>query len=100
MRAATWPVAAGSLLLGFAVAQATGVRPLGGIVLLLGAALVRGALAAQRGARRRTAALLVVYVGIASSGSHLIADAVGAWPAVLIAAGSPASPPGRWPTRR
>ncbi|MCW2996165.1 MAG: hypothetical protein JWQ18_3660, partial [Conexibacter sp.] len=26
----TWPVAAGSLAAGFAVAQATGVRPLGG----------------------------------------------------------------------
>ncbi|MEA2139882.1 MAG: hypothetical protein QOG56_3032, partial [Solirubrobacteraceae bacterium] len=34
---ATWPVASGSLLLGFAVAQATGVRPLGGVVLALGA---------------------------------------------------------------
>src|SRR3954454_12673270 len=32
----TWPVAAGSLALGFAVAQATGVRPLGGIVLAVG----------------------------------------------------------------
>ncbi len=30
----TWPVASGSLVLGFAVAQATGVRALGGLVLL------------------------------------------------------------------
>ncbi|MDX6721054.1 MAG: hypothetical protein QOJ63_3308, partial [Solirubrobacteraceae bacterium] len=36
-RPLTWPVASGSLLLGFAVAQATGVRPLGGVVLVAGA---------------------------------------------------------------
>ena len=37
-RLPTWPVAAGSLLLGFGVAQATGVRPLGGLVLVAAAA--------------------------------------------------------------
>ena len=84
MRTATWPVAAGSLLLGFAVAQATGVRALGGIVLVLGAAWCAARWQRSAGPGR-TAALLVVYVG-SFVGSHLIADAVGAWPAVLIAA--------------
>ena len=37
-RLPTWPVAAGSLLIGFGVAQATGIRPLGGLVLVAGAA--------------------------------------------------------------
>ncbi|MEA2154284.1 MAG: hypothetical protein QOE11_424 [Solirubrobacteraceae bacterium] len=85
MRNATWPVAAGSLLLGFGVAQATGVRPLGGIVLIAGAGWC--ALRWRRSAGTgRTAALLLVYLG-AFIGAHVIADPVGAWPAVLIAAG-------------
>lgn len=84
MRYATWPVAAGSLLLGFGVAEATGVRALGGIVLVAGAGWC--ALRWRNNAgTARTAALLLVYVG-AFIGAHVIADGVGAWPAVLIAA--------------
>jgi len=84
MRHATWPVAAGSLLLGFAVAQGTGVRALGGLVLVAGAGWC--ALRWRRSAgTSRTVALLLVYVG-AFVGSHVIADAVGAWAAVLLAA--------------
>ena len=85
MRSATWPVAAGSLLLGFGVAEASGVRALGGIVLIAGAGWC--ALRWRRSAgASRTAALLLVYVG-AFAGSHVIAGTVGAWPAVLLAAG-------------
>jgi hypothetical protein len=85
MRNATWPVAAGSLLVGFGVAQASGIRALGGVVLVAGAGWC--ALRWRRSAGAgRTAALLLVYVG-AFAGSHVIADAVGAWPAVLLAAG-------------
>jgi hypothetical protein len=84
MRSATWPVAAGSLLVGFGVAQATGVRALGGIVLVAGAGWC--ALRWRRSAGSgRTAALLFVYLA-AFVGAHVIADPVGAWPAVLIAA--------------
>ena len=80
----TWPVASGSLLLGFAVAQATGVRPLGGIVLVAGCAWC--ALRWLRGAGpARTALLVVIYVG-AFVLSHVVADALGAWPSVLLAA--------------
>jgi hypothetical protein len=80
----TWPVASGSLLLGFAVAQATGIRPLGGIVLIAGCAWcarrwLRGAGAA------RTAVLVAVYAG-AFVASHVVADTLGAWPSVVLAA--------------
>ena len=80
----TWPVASGSLLLGFAVAQASGVRPLGGIVLVAGCAWCALRWLRAAGAAR-TAALVVVYVG-AFALSHAVADALGAWPSVLLAA--------------
>jgi len=80
----TWPVASGSLLLGFAVAQATGIRPLGGIVLIAGCAWC--ALRWLRSAGpARTALLVVVYAG-AFVLSHVVADSLGAWPSVLLAA--------------
>jgi hypothetical protein len=82
----TWPVASGSLLLGFAVAQATGLRPLGGIVLIAGCAWCALRWLQVRPARiARTAALVVVYLG-AFVVSHVIADTLGAWPSVLLAA--------------
>jgi hypothetical protein len=80
----TWPVASGSLLLGFAVAQATGVRPLGGVVLVAGAGWC--ALRWRRTVgTARTVALVGAYLA-AFAGSHVIADTVGTWPAVLLAA--------------
>ena len=80
----TWPVASSSLLLGFAVAQATGVRTLGGIVLIAGCGWC--ALRWLRGTGApRTAALVVIYVG-AFVLSHVVADRLGAWPSVLLAA--------------
>ena len=80
--APTWPVAAGSLILGFAVAEITGVRPIGGIVLV--AAMVWCGLRwlAARGPGL-TAALVVLYLAMFAL-SHVRADAIGAWPAVLI----------------
>ncbi len=80
----TWPVASGSLVLGFAVAQATGVRPLGGVVLAAGAGWC-----ALRWRRTvgipRTAGLVVLYVACFVA-SHLIADTAGTWGAVFIVA--------------
>ena len=80
-RLPTWPVAAGSLLLGFAVAQGTGVRPLGGIVLALGAAWC----AVQWRARAGTFAALALVVLFLSAfaASHAITDTLGTWGAVL-----------------
>jgi len=84
-RLPTWPVASGSLLIGFGVAQATGVRPLGGIVLVAAAGwcTLRWWRAAGPA---RAAGLLGVYVAVFAL-SHVIAGTVGAWPAVLLAAG-------------
>ena len=72
----TWPVASGSLVVGFVVAELTGVRALGGAVLL--AALVWCWVA---WARRRS---VLVAVGLTAAYvaafalSHVIAGAVGA----------------------
>lgn len=83
--AMTWPVASGSLLLGFAIAQATGVRPLGGVVLALGAGwcAVRWRRTVGLG---RTLALVGLYL-VAFAGSHVVADTFGTWGAVLLASG-------------
>ncbi|MCW2957617.1 MAG: hypothetical protein JWP18_420 [Solirubrobacterales bacterium] len=81
----TWPVAAGSLVLGFAVAQATGVRPLGGLVLVAGAGWCARRWLPSIGTAR-TAALLGIYLACFVV-SHVIADPVGTWPAVAIVAG-------------
>jgi hypothetical protein len=73
-------LAVASLPAGFAVADATGVRPLGGLVLaaLAVAAVVR----ARAGAGRSIAwlALLAVLFGL----SHALADGLGAWGAVAV----------------
>jgi hypothetical protein len=87
----TWPVAAGSLAAGFAVAQATGVRPLGGVVLALGCGwcALRWR---ERAGTGRAAGLVGLYLA-AFAGSHVLAHSIGAWPSVavvsaVVAAGS------------
>jgi hypothetical protein len=80
----TWPVSSGSLVLGFAVAQATGVRPLGGVVLALGAGWC--ALRWRRSVGfGRTGALVALYVALFVL-SHVIADTLGTWGAVALVA--------------
>ena len=74
-------VAALSLVVGYAVAAGTGVRPLGGLVLLAGLA-VCWVLWRER-AGTTTAVTLVVAFGVAFAASHLLALAIGAWPSVL-----------------
>ncbi|CAN5175252.1 hypothetical protein BH20ACT16_BH20ACT16_13180 [soil metagenome] len=82
----TWPVASGSLLLGFAVAQVTGIRPLGGIVLIAGCGwCALRWLRIRPAGTARTAVLVVVYIGSFVL-SHVVADSLGAWPSVLLAA--------------
>ena len=80
----TWPVAAGSLLLGFAVAQATGIRPLGGIVLFAGCAWC-GMQWLRSAGPARTAVLVAVYLA-GFVFSHVIADTLGSWGSVVLVA--------------
>jgi len=80
----TWPVAAGSLVLGFGVAQATGVRPLGGLVLLAGAGWC--ALRWREQAGTGVAVALVALYAAAFVASHLVADALGTWGSVALVA--------------
>lgn len=82
---ATWPVAGGALIAGFGVAQATGVRPLGGAVLLAGGAWCARRWLQDAGAARAVG--LVALMAGAFVASHLLAKSIGAWPAVLVAAG-------------
>jgi len=80
----TWPVASGSLVLGFAVAQATGVRPLGAVVLALGAGWC--ALRWRRSVGMgRTGALVALYLALFIL-SHVIADTLGTWGSVAFVA--------------
>lgn len=77
-------VAAGSLVVGFAVAELTGVRALGGVVLLVAAGwcFVRW----RRAEAMPVAVGLVLLYVAAFVGSHLLARVVGAWPSVLAVA--------------
>lgn len=85
----TAPVAAGSLVSGFALARATGVRPLGALPLALGGGWC--ALQWRRHAGIPVAGGLVgVYVA-AFAGSHPLAKRIGAWPSVLAVAATSAA---------
>jgi hypothetical protein len=80
----TAPIAAGSLIAGYAVAVGSGSRPLGGIVLLAG-----GLWCVREWLRRNDArtALVLACAGLAAFVvSHVLALAIGAWPAVLLVA--------------
>lgn len=77
----TWPVAAASLVVGFGVADLTGVRPLGGLVLFLAALWC--------GLRWKATVGLPVAIGLVAvylAGfvlSHPLGSLIGSWPAVL-----------------
>ncbi|MDW5592824.1 hypothetical protein VSS74_00645 [Conexibacter stalactiti] len=81
-RLPTWIVAGGSLLIGFAVADLTGVRPLGGIVLFLGALWC--GLRWRREQGLAVAIALVAAFLAAFALSHPLGRAIGSWPAVLV----------------
>jgi hypothetical protein len=80
----TWPIAAGALLLGFGVAELTGVRALGGVVLLLGG-LACGLRWRVLVGLPRAVALVVAFLG-AFALAHPLGHAIGSWPAVLLVA--------------
>ena len=77
-------VAALTLVVGYAVAAGTGVRPLGGIVLLIGLGVCWVLWTSRSGTT--TGVILVVAFLIAFAASHLLALAIPAWPSVLIVA--------------
>jgi hypothetical protein len=72
--------AAACLPAGFGVAVATGVRPLGGIVLLV-LALLAGR---WSGAVLRKQVAWYVVVALCFAASHLLGHAIGAWGAVAV----------------
>jgi hypothetical protein len=77
-------VSALSLVVGYAVAAGTGVRALGGVVLLV--ALVWCVVQWRAMAGTRTAAALAASYLVLFVVSHLLALAIGAWPSVLVVA--------------
>ncbi|HWE15039.1 MAG TPA: hypothetical protein VG365_16060 [Solirubrobacteraceae bacterium] len=81
-RVATAPLAAGGLVAGFAVAVASGSRPLGGVVMAAcGLACV--AVWLKRDGRR--VAVRLAAAGLAAFAfSHVLASVIGAWPSVFV----------------
>jgi len=78
----TAPVAAGSLIAGYAVAVGSGSRPLGGVVMLIG-----GMWCVREWTRRQGPRTAITLAGVALAAfivSHVLALGVGAWPAVLL----------------
>jgi hypothetical protein len=78
-------VAALTFVVAFGVADLTGVRALGGLVLVAGGVWCARAAAPIAG-RGPTAALLVVAL-VLFVVSHPLGHAIGSWPAVLVVAG-------------
>ena len=88
-RIPTAPLAAGSLIAGYAVAVASGSRPLGGLVLALGGMLCIRIWTLRHGPRMAISLASVALFAFILS--HVLALAVGAWPAVLIVAAGTAA---------
>jgi hypothetical protein len=81
-RLATAPIAAAGLIAGFGVADATGSRPLGGVVLAA-CGLTCIAVWGRRDGARVTAELTVAGLA-AFVASHLLGRVIGAWPSVFV----------------
>lgn len=88
-RLPTAPIAAFGLIAGYAVAVASGSRPLGGVVLAVCGIVCIRLWRSRDGSR--------VAIGLAAAGllafalSHVVALMIGAWPAVLLAAAAMAA---------
>jgi hypothetical protein len=83
-RAAIPLVAAATFLAGFGVAELTGVRAIGGLVLLAGGIWCGRASLSLVGPRK-TIALLSIAAALFVV-SHPLGEAIGAWPAVAASA--------------
>jgi hypothetical protein len=83
-RAAIPIVAAATFFAGFGVAELTGVRAIGGLVLIAGGAWCARAALPIAG-RLATAALLVIALALFVV-AHPLGHAIGAWPAVAVSA--------------
>jgi hypothetical protein len=83
-RVPTAPIAGLGLVAAYAVAVATGSRPVGGVVLA-GCGIICIRLWLRRDGSR-TAAVLSAAGLLAFALSHVIALVIGAWPAVLLVA--------------
>src|SRR3954452_14518450 len=75
-----WHFAVAALPVAFAVAQGTGIRPLGGLVLVL---LAAGAVLAP-GVQRRRAIVWLVVLFACFVASHVLAGPLGTWGAVAL----------------
>jgi hypothetical protein len=83
-RTPTAPIAAGTLIVAYAVAVGTGSRPLGGVVLAIGGLWCIWTWLERHG--KRTATILGCVGFAAFVLSHVLALAIGAWPSVLLVA--------------
>jgi ABC-type siderophore export system fused ATPase/permease subunit len=77
-------VTALTLVLGFVVASLTGVRALGGVVLVLGGAVCAWWMVRTVGPMRTVATLVAVVVLFVLA--HPLGHVIGSWPAVLLVA--------------
>ena len=84
MRARIAAIGSLTLVVGFAVAQLTGARWLGGVVLVIGA-LLAGVLGWRFAGPARTVAAVAVFV-VAFVVSHPLGRIIGAWPSVIAVA--------------
>lgn len=78
-------VAALTFVAAFGVADVTGVRALGGLVLIAGGAWCALRIRPTAGSARTAALLLFALAAFIAS--HPLGDAMGAWPAVIVVAG-------------
>ncbi len=77
-------VAAATFIAGFGVAEVTGVRAIGGLVLVAGGAWCGRAALSIAGPRRAIALLATALALFVIS--HPLGAAIGAWPAVAVSA--------------
>jgi hypothetical protein len=73
-----------SLVLGFGLSELTGVRAVGGAVLVAGLAVCAWLWWGRVGVAR-TVGLSLLFLAL-FAGSHLLARAIGAWPSVFLVA--------------